>query len=316
MYPHQLPNTPPESWLYHRPDLECIVSHDCILGWSSIGSSINVNVNGEGCGHGGLASHVNAINDDRKGRGLNPIIAMQVSPWPSAAAATSPTNVLTKQSNVYYLEDEVSPSSLQDKLLNNDNDAEYDEDMVFLEDENAFLEDPTIISKSNLSFLGTTSMKIQDELLFNNVAVGGTFDGLHYGHRKLLTLAISSVEPTNGKLLIGITSDDMLTSKKLSEYIPSLDDRIYNVKQFLNALSPGLKNRINIVVLNDPFGPPAHQDNIDALVLSHETLENGILLNDIRKKKGLKELKLLCTRRTEGNVMSSTMLRQWRKDKS
>ena len=49
VYPHQLPNTPPESWLYHRSDIECIISHDCILGLHSIGSSNNVHGDGALC---------------------------------------------------------------------------------------------------------------------------------------------------------------------------------------------------------------------------------------------------------------------------
>merc|ERR1712238_400784 len=77
--------------------------------------------------------------------------------------------------------------------------------------------------------IGSLAYRIPPSSLYNSVAVGGTFDGMHYGHRKLLTLAISSVvsNPTSpGKLLIGVTSDEMLVSKEYSELIPSLKERI------------------------------------------------------------------------------------------
>ncbi len=49
--------------------------------------------------------------------------------------------------------------------------------------------------------------------LYSSVCVGGTFDMMHYGHRKLLTLAVSSVRPGTGRLHVGVKSDDMLTRK-------------------------------------------------------------------------------------------------------
>ena len=35
VYPQNLPNAAPESWIVLRPDLECICSHDTLTGWSS-----------------------------------------------------------------------------------------------------------------------------------------------------------------------------------------------------------------------------------------------------------------------------------------
>ena len=35
IYPQNLPNAAPETWITHRPDLECICSHSSIIGWSS-----------------------------------------------------------------------------------------------------------------------------------------------------------------------------------------------------------------------------------------------------------------------------------------
>jgi cytidyltransferase-like protein len=161
-----------------------------------------------------------------------------------------------------------------------------------------------------LGILG--GVRIGDDTLFQRVSVGGTFDGLHYGHRKLLTLAVSSVDPLSGSLLVGVTSDEMLTKKKLSRLIPPLSERIESVRKFLDKLSPGLKNRRKIVAINDTFGPPGRDKDFDALVLSHETLPTGHELNERRASMGLPKLKLLCTRRTEPNSMSSTALRRLR----
>lgn len=65
--------------------------------------------------------------------------------------------------------------------------------------------------------------------------------------------------------------------------------------------------------IDDAFGPPGQPDtHFDALVLSHETLATGHLLNEHRKSLGLQPLKLLCTVRTEQYGMSSTALRRKR----
>ena len=80
-----------------------------------------------------------------------------------------------------------------------------------------------------------------------------------------------------------------------------------------------MKNRCSIVPIEDSFGPPGQKvggAEFDALVLSHETLETGLLLNQHRQSElGLPPLKLLCTRRTEAHGMSSTALRRLRRNR-
>lgn len=272
VYPQNLPNTPPESWLHHRPDLECVCSHDSMLGWHSTGSGrADDYENVDGDGLGGLDAHVRAMNDDRRSRGLSLVQASHVERWPMVLDTA--TAVTDGCGRVVFLEDEPpdAPSN-----------TEHDTD--------------------------------SQQLLYNYVSVGGTFDGMHYGHRKLLTLAVSSVASGGtGRLLVGVTSDEMLTKKTLADLIPPLDERVHQVENFLAALAPGLKNNMRIVELHDTWGPPAYEEAFDALVLSDEVLEVGLQMNSFRKRNGYKEMDLLCTRRTEPNAMSSTMLRRWRR---
>jgi len=296
VYPQNMPNTPPEGWIDLRPDLSCICSHDSITGWVS--SDLYAGGNGvqyaerEGSGVGGLVEHVNAVNAEREFKGLSPLKALHVDDWPDGAEVTGDPNV------------------------------------VFLEDEDAY--------ESNISVNTSNNNKVNDEgggmiggtaippkSLYSSVCVGGTFDGMHYGHRKLLTLAISSVQPINGRLLIGVTRDEMLTHKSFAESIPPLNERIEGVLDFIGNLAPGMKNRIRCVPISDEYGPPGQPkdsevypglvNDFDALILSHETLPTGRKLNNYRMETlGMDPLKLLCTQRTEPHGMSSTALRRMR----
>eukprot|EP01035_Chromulina_nebulosa_P020403 gene20403-26476_t len=61
---------------------------------------------------------------------------------------------------------------------------------------------------------------------YRYVAVGGTFDHLHNGHRKLLSVASSICTE---KLTIGITSETLLTHKTNFHLIHSYNKRFENV---------------------------------------------------------------------------------------
>ncbi len=118
----------------------------------------------------------------------------------------------------------------------------------------------------------------------SRVAVGGTFDPLHDGHRALLKKAVDMSR--GGDLVIGITSDEMASSK-----IHTVDDfrsRHYEIMKFIRAqgVIP------SIVRLDDPYGPTIN-DDFDYLVVSPETHPVGLKINMIRKERGLKQLKII-----------------------
>lgn len=308
VYPQNLPNAAPESWIHDvAQDLDSVCSHDSICGWissSAMGRGKQFQYN-EGMGAGGLDAHVRAINADRKYRNLSPVVAIHVNPWPKGAS-----NEWQAKNNVLFLDDDSSDDEDNDENFGsvangNKGGRTYDKDSEREGDVSSF------------SMIG--GARIPTGCLYQKVAVAGTFDGMHYGHRKLLTLAISSVSPQNGELVIGVTVDEMLKHKSFSEDIPNLEERMNGVRDFVYRLAPGIKNRVRFIPIADEYGPPGTMEegpNFDALVLSHETLDNGHKLNEYRTQTlGLEPLTLLCTRRTEPHGMSSTALRRRRRER-
>src|SRR5660398_96933 len=116
------------------------------------------------------------------------------------------------------------------------------------------------------------------------VAVGGTFDPLHDGHKALLMKAVDLGR--DGELLIGLTSDEMAKNK-----IHEVDDyrsRYNEVMKFIH--DQGVIPRI--VKLDDPYGPTIIED-FDQLVVSPETHPIGLKINRIRSEKNMKLLKIV-----------------------
>ena len=160
-----------------------------------------------------------------------------------------------------------------------------------------------------------------------SIAVGGTFDHLHAGHKLLLTATAALLEPqlvSEGRkertLVVGITGDDLLKSKKYAECLQGWEERHNAVYQFLLSLiifkdlSENLKRTerfsekvpngraihyefysglvIKCVEISDPFGPTITDESITALVISGETRAGGKAVNDKRTSKGWQVLEV------------------------
>lgn len=126
------------------------------------------------------------------------------------------------------------------------------------------------------------------------VALGGTFDHLHAGHKILLSVGAWIASE---KLIIGITgtpvptrptrdppptsasfslrpSDDVLLVKKeFKEVLEPLPVRISRTRAFLERFKPGLV--YDLVPIDDVYGPTGWDPNIQALVVSKETLSGA-----------------------------------------
>ncbi|XP_055625507.1 bifunctional coenzyme A synthase [Toxorhynchites rutilus septentrionalis] len=122
---------------------------------------------------------------------------------------------------------------------------------------------------------------------FPNVVLGGTFDRLHAGHKVLLTQAVLLAEE---RLVVGVTDENMIKSKRLWELILPVEQRIAEVRDFLEEIDTTI--RYEAVPIRDPFGPTATDPNMDLIVVSTETARGGAKVNELRVKNGLNQLEV------------------------
>jgi pantetheine-phosphate adenylyltransferase len=119
-----------------------------------------------------------------------------------------------------------------------------------------------------------------------HICFGGTFDNLHLGHKKLIKTAFE-----NGKkVTIGLTSDNMLSSKKYKQFIEPYDKRKANLINFISQ--SGWKNDFRIISLDSVYGSTLKDKTLDAIVVSPETVKNAKIINHKRLEQGLKPLKI------------------------
>ena len=125
------------------------------------------------------------------------------------------------------------------------------------------------------------------EKKFETVAVGGTFDEFHKGHRALLKKAFE----VGNHVLIGLCSDDFVKKLGKPHRIASYEKRLGELKRFLRKR--GVLERAEIVALNDPYGVTVSRNRLDAIVVSKETESRAHEINEKRRSKGAPLLKVV-----------------------
>lgn len=122
---------------------------------------------------------------------------------------------------------------------------------------------------------------------FSVVAVGGTFDELHKGHKALLKKAFE----VGQHVLIGLCSDEFVQQMEKQHEVAPYQDRLEGLRAFLRE--NGLLPRAEIVPLNDSYGMTLHKDCMDALIVSKETEPTAMEINKKRKAMGLGTIEVI-----------------------
>lgn len=147
--------------------------------------------------------------------------------------------------------------------------------------------------------------------MFRLVAIAGTFDRLHKGHEFFLRKTFEAGE----RVLIGLTSDKM-ASRKISSrlnrgQITDFNTRKKELEVFLKKNN--FLQRTEIEEINDVYGSALERNDIQALVVTSNTLAGAREVNRKRKEHDMPPLSVVQVRMEkaeDGLVISSTRIRK------
>jgi pantetheine-phosphate adenylyltransferase len=125
---------------------------------------------------------------------------------------------------------------------------------------------------------------------FRKVAVGGTFDELHKGHRRLLVKAFEVGE----KVLIGLCTDKFVKKMSKPHMTAPYEVRLKELQTFLEkSIVSDKANKAEIIPLSDPYGNTLTDRCIEALVVSEETEKIAMKINQKRSEAQLPPLEII-----------------------
>ena len=137
---------------------------------------------------------------------------------------------------------------------------------------------------------------------YREVAVGGTFDELHRGHKALLAKAFEVGE----KVVIGLSSDEFVAKMGKPHITANFAERKIELASYLTEM--GLMDRAEIVPLTDPYGLTIKGKGLEALVVSKETAKTASSINEARHKAEIAPLEIVAVEMVpaENNTPIST----------
>ena len=140
---------------------------------------------------------------------------------------------------------------------------------------------------------------------FDLVAMGGTYDAIHSGHMALLNKAFS----ISSKVIIGLSSDQLAT-KKGKNPVNDYSKRLSLLKSVIEKNFPNSSYEVS--KLENDFGPAVIEGSVKALVVSEETSNKGLRLNELRAERNLPSVKIVVVPMVlakDGKAISTTRIR-------
>ena len=121
----------------------------------------------------------------------------------------------------------------------------------------------------------------------SKVALGGTFEYLHDGHKALIKKAFKLAD--GDEVYIGLTSNKM--ARQRSRDVDDCQIRKANLLRFIESLDIPNKRYI-VVELTDPYGTTL-ADNFDYIVVSPETFPVALKINELREQAGCSKIEIV-----------------------
>ncbi|MFC5973132.1 phosphopantetheine adenylyltransferase [Halomarina salina] len=138
------------------------------------------------------------------------------------------------------------------------------------------------------------------------VALGGTFDPVHDGHRALFERAFEL-----GDVTVGLTSDTLAPKTRNEErYVKPYDERERALRSELERFADEYDREFEIHELVEPTGV-ATEPRFDYLIVSPETVKGGERVNQLRQEEGLDTLEIVVVDHVpaeDGDRISSTRI--------
>ncbi|GAB4219240.1 MAG: hypothetical protein Fur009_4400 [Candidatus Microgenomates bacterium] len=141
--------------------------------------------------------------------------------------------------------------------------------------------------------------------IFKYLVLGGSFDYLHKGHKIFLKKAFFL-----GKfVLVGLTTDDFVKNKFLSASIENYQIRKKNLEKFFK------KNKwsnYKIIPISDFTGGADKNKKAKAILVTKNTYDNALKINNLRLKNNLKKLRVIIADdflADDGKIISSERIR-------
>ena len=122
--------------------------------------------------------------------------------------------------------------------------------------------------------------------MYRHLVLGGTFDGLHKGHRYFLNQACEAAD----HITIGLTSDAYVRRFKKDSVVTPFSRRLSVLTAWIAEC--GLVDRVIIVPLDNAWGS-AVLGGFDAIAVTRDNKSNADKINILRKERGIPPLSLV-----------------------